>query len=86
MEGDDFYLDVLLYHTKLRCHVVVKMTEFQLKFAGKLNFYLNAEDAQIRYPNDNSSIGIFLCKTPNKLYFIIFLNSNWRFRQIKANS
>ncbi|KAA5539045.1 PDDEXK nuclease domain-containing protein [Adhaeribacter rhizoryzae] len=67
--GDDFYLDILLYHTKLRCHVVVelKMTEFQPEYAGKLNFYLNAVDAQLRHPNDNPSIGILLCKTPNKV-------------------
>lgn len=67
--GDDFYLDVLLYHTKLRCHVVVelKVTEFQPEYAGKLSFYLNAVDAQLRHPNDNPSIGILLCKTPNKV-------------------
>ncbi|WP_066837158.1 PDDEXK nuclease domain-containing protein [Rufibacter ruber] len=69
INGDDFYLDILLYHTKLRCHVVVelKVTEFQPEFAGKLNFYLNAVDAQLRQPGDNSSIGILLCKTPNRV-------------------
>lgn len=69
INGDDFYLDILLYHTKLRCHVVVelKVTEFQPEFAGKLNFYLNAVDAQLRQPDDNPSIGILLCKTPNKV-------------------
>ncbi|GAA4443394.1 hypothetical protein GCM10023188_44090 [Pontibacter saemangeumensis] len=67
--GDDFYLDVLLYHTRLRCHVVVelKVTEFQPEYAGKLGFYLNAVDAQLRHPDDNPSIGILLCKTPNRL-------------------
>lgn len=67
--GDDFYLDILLYHTKLRCHVVVelKVTEFQPEFAGKLNFYLNAVDAQLRHPDDSPSIGLLLCKTPNKV-------------------
>jgi len=67
--GDDFYLDVLLYHTKLRCYVVVelKVTEFQPEYAGKLSFYLNAVDVQLRHPNDNLSIGILLCKTPNKV-------------------
>lgn len=69
INGDDFYLDILLYHTKLRCHVVVelKVTEFEPEFAGKLNFYLNAVDAQLRQPDDNPSIGILLCKTPNKV-------------------
>jgi predicted nuclease of restriction endonuclease-like (RecB) superfamily len=67
--GDDFYLDILLYHTKLRCHVVVelKVTEFQPEYAGKLNFYLNAVDASLRHPQDNPSIGILLCKTTNKV-------------------
>lgn len=55
----------------LRCHVVVelelKVTEFQPEYAGKLSFYLNAVDAQLRHPNDNPSIGILLCKTPNKV-------------------
>ncbi|PSR51867.1 DUF1016 domain-containing protein [Adhaeribacter arboris] len=69
VNGDTYYLDILLYHTKLRCHVVVelKMKDFQPEFAGKLNFYLNAVDAQMRHPSDNPSIGILLCKTPNKV-------------------
>ena len=69
VNGDTYYLDILLYHTKLRCHIVVelKMKEFQPEFAGKLNFYLNAVDAQMRHPNDNPSIGLLLCKTPNKV-------------------
>ena len=69
INGDDFYLDILLYHTKLRCHVVVelKMTAFQPEYAGKLSFYLNAVDAQLRHPTHNPSIGILLCKTPNKV-------------------
>ena len=69
INGDDFYLDILLYHTKLRCYVVVelKVTPFQPEYAGKLNFYLNAVDAQLKHPSDNPSIGILLCKTPNKV-------------------
>lgn len=67
VNGDTYYLDILLYHTKLRCHVVeLKVKEFQPEFAGKLNFYLNAVDAQLRHPSDNPSIGILLCKTPNE--------------------
>jgi len=42
-------------------------TEFQPEYAGKLSFYLNAVDAQLRHPDDNPSIGILLCKTPNKV-------------------
>lgn len=67
--GDDFRIDLLFYHTKLRCYVVVelKVTEFEPEFAGKLNFYLNAIDAQLKQPVDQPTIGILLCKTPNKV-------------------
>lgn len=65
----DFFLDLLFYHTRLRCYVVVelKVTEFQPEFAGKLNFYLNVIDDQLRYETDGPSIGILLCKTPDKV-------------------
>jgi len=50
--GDDFYPDLLFYHTRLRCYVVVelKATAFQPEYAGKLNFYLNVVNAQLRHP------------------------------------
>jgi predicted nuclease of restriction endonuclease-like (RecB) superfamily len=65
----DFFLDLLLYHTRLRCYIVVelKVTEFQPEFAGKLNFYLNVIDDQLRHETDGPSIGILLCKTPDKI-------------------
>ena len=67
--GDDFYLDLLFYHTRLRCYVIVelKATEFRPEYAGKLNFYLNVVNAQIKHRDDQPSIGILLCKTPNKV-------------------
>lgn len=67
--GDDFYLDLLFYHTRLRCYVIVelKADEFRPEYAGKLNFYLNAVNAQLRHPEDQRSIGILLCRTPNKV-------------------
>lgn len=67
--GDDFYLDLLFYHTRLRCYVIVelKATEFRPEYAGKLNFYLNVVNAQLKHPQDQPSIGILLCKTPNKI-------------------
>ena len=67
--GDDFYLDLLFYHTRLRCYVIVelKADEFRPEYAGKLNFYLNVVNAQLRHPQDQRSIGILLCKTPNKV-------------------
>ena len=67
--GDIFYLDLLFYHTRLRCYVIVelKATEFKPEYAGKLNFYLNVVNAQLKHPQDQPSIGILLCKTPNKI-------------------
>jgi predicted nuclease of restriction endonuclease-like (RecB) superfamily len=67
--GEDFYLDLLFYHTRLRCYVVVelKATEFKPEYAGKLNFYLNVVNAKLRHEQDQPSIGILLCKTPNKM-------------------
>jgi predicted nuclease of restriction endonuclease-like (RecB) superfamily len=68
--GDqDFYLDLLFYHLRLRCFVVIdlKISEFQPEFAGKMNFYLSAVDDLLRHQNDQPSIGIILCKTKNKV-------------------
>jgi hypothetical protein len=64
VEGDDFYVDLLFFHLKLRCFVVVdlKMGEFKPEYAGKMNFYLSAVDAQLRHPHDQPSIGLVLCK------------------------
>ncbi|MBM4032944.1 MAG: DUF1016 domain-containing protein [Planctomycetes bacterium] len=69
VEGDDFYLDLLFYHLGLRCFVVVdlKTEAFKPEFAGKMNFYLSAVDAQLRHEDDNPSIGLILCKTRKKL-------------------
>ncbi len=68
--GEDFYLDLLFYHLRLRCFVVVdlKMKSFEPEFTGKMNFYLAAVDDQMRHPHDSSSIGLLLCKdAKNKL-------------------
>lgn len=61
---EDFYLDLLFYHLRLRCFVVVdlKMQAFEPEFAGKMNFYLSAVDTQMRHPDDAPSIGLLLCK------------------------
>jgi predicted nuclease of restriction endonuclease-like (RecB) superfamily len=69
VEGEDFYIDLLFYHLRLRCFVVIdlKMEPFKPEFAGKMNFYLSTVDAQLRHPDDNPSIGIILCKTRKKL-------------------
>lgn len=68
--GDkDFYIDLLFYHLKLRCYVVVELKagEFQPEYAGKLNFYLSAVDSQLRHPSDSPSLGLLLCKTRDKV-------------------
>ncbi|SIO53969.1 PDDEXK nuclease domain-containing protein [Chitinophaga niabensis] len=67
--NSEFFLDLLFYHTKLRCYTIVeiKTVAFKPEFAGKLNFYLNAVDAQLKHPEDKPSIGILLCKTPDKV-------------------
>lgn len=65
---EDFYLDLLFYHLKLRCYVVVelKAVAFMPEFAGKLNFYLAAVDGELKQEQDNPTIGILLCKSKNK--------------------
>jgi hypothetical protein len=69
VEDEDYYLDLLFYHLKLRCFVVIdlKMETFKPEFAGKINFYLSAVDAQLRHPDDQPSIGLLLCRGKNRL-------------------
>lgn len=64
----DFFLDLLFYHTKLHCYVVIelKTVEFEPEFAGKLNFYLSAVDELIKQEQDAPTIGILLCKSKDK--------------------
>ncbi|HKJ61030.1 MAG TPA: PDDEXK nuclease domain-containing protein, partial [Hyphomicrobiales bacterium] len=67
--GQDYYLDLLFYHLRLRCFVVfeLKIEEFKPEFAGKMNFYLSAVDDQVKHPDDQPSIGIILCKGRNSV-------------------
>ncbi len=68
--GDkDFYIDLLFYHLKLRCYVVIELKagEFQPEYAGKLNFYLSAVDDKLRHASDNPSLGLLLCKSRDKI-------------------
>jgi predicted nuclease of restriction endonuclease-like (RecB) superfamily len=66
--GEDFYIDLLFYHLRLRCYVVIdlKMTEFKPEYSGKMNFYVSAVDDLLRHPDDQPTIGIVLCKSKNK--------------------
>ncbi|WP_434110807.1 PDDEXK nuclease domain-containing protein [Paraburkholderia caffeinilytica] len=67
--GDEFFIDLLFYHLKLRCYVVVelKTTPFKPEYAGQLNFYLSAIDAQVKAQEDQPTIGLLLCKEKNRL-------------------
>jgi len=65
--GEDFKLNLLFYHLKLRAFVVIdiKMTAFKPEYAGKMNFYLSAVDDLLRHADDKPSIGLILCKSRN---------------------
>ena len=67
--GEDFKLDLLFYHIRLRCFVVIdlKMGPFKPEHAGKMNFYLAAIDGLMRHQDDQPSIGIILCKSKNAI-------------------
>lgn len=65
IEDQDFYIDLLFYHIKLRCFVVIELKsgKFKPEYAGKMNFYLSAVDDLLRSPGDNPSIGLILCRS-----------------------
>lgn len=66
--GNDFYIDLLFYHTKLRCYCVIELknTNFKPEYAGKMNFYLSAVDDLVRHPDDKPTIGMILCRVDNR--------------------
>ncbi len=65
--NQDFYIDLLFYHTRLRCYVVIELKagSFKPEYAGKLSFYMTAVDEHIKQPDDKPTIGLILCKTNN---------------------
>jgi len=67
--GEDFYIDLLFYHLKLRCYFVIdlKVGPFKPEYAGKMNFYLSAVDDLLRQSEDQPTIGLILCKGRNRL-------------------
>ena len=69
VEGEEFLIDLLFYHFKLKRFVVVELKSgpFKPEYAGKIGFYLGAVDAQLKGPSDAPSIGMILCKTKKKL-------------------
>lgn len=66
---DDYYVDLLMYHTKLHCYVVIelKAVEFIPEFVSKLNFYISAVDDTVRTEQDNPTIGLLLCRTKDNV-------------------
>lgn len=67
--GDDFFIDLLFYHLKMRCYVVVELKAgaFKPEHTGQLSFYLSAVDSQVKSEQDNPTIGLLLCKTQNRV-------------------
>jgi len=78
--GDEFFIDLLFYHLKLRCYVVVELKagKFKPEHLGQLSFYLAAVDAQLKHPQDGPTIGLLLCKSKNKVVAEYALRDNVR--------
>lgn len=67
--GDEFFIDLLFYHTRLKCYVVIELkgTAFKPEHIGQLNFYLSAIDSQVKADDDKPTIGLLLCKSQNRI-------------------
>lgn len=67
--GEDFYIDLLFYHLKLRAYVVIELKagDFRPEHTGQLSFYLNAVDLQVKAAQDGPTIGLLLCKSKNRV-------------------
>lgn len=78
--GDDFFLDLLFYHVRLHCYVVVelKATKFKPEHVGQLGFYLAAVDSEIKTDSDAPTIGLLLCKSKNEVVAEYALRDNTR--------
>jgi len=76
--GDDFFIDLLFYHLKLRCYVVIELKagKFKPEHLGQLGFYLTAVDRQVKAEQDNPTIGLLLCKSKNKVVAEYALRDN----------
>ena len=67
--GDPFEMDLLFYHLRLHCYVVIELKTGKLKpeHVGQLSFYMTAVDRQMKTPQDGPTIGLLLCKSKNKV-------------------
>lgn len=68
IEGEEYFIDLLLYHRKLRCLVAIdlKIGKFKPEYAGKMQFYLSALDDLVKLEDEQSSIGIIICQEKNR--------------------
>lgn len=66
---EDYYLDLLFYHTRLKRYVVIELKtgEFKSEYAGKMSLYLTAVDEQIKAPDDEQTVGLILCTSKDKV-------------------
>jgi predicted nuclease of restriction endonuclease-like (RecB) superfamily len=66
---NDYYLDLLFYHIRLKCYGVVELknTKFIPEYTGKMNFYLSAVDTLLKQSDDKPTIGILLCRDKNNI-------------------
>lgn len=65
----DFYIDLLFYHLKLRCFVVIELKkgDFKPEYAGKMNFYCSVVDDKLKHETDQSTVGLILCQTKDRI-------------------
>lgn len=94
VDGEDYSIDLLFYHLRLRCFVIIdlKTGDFKPEFAGKMNFYLSAVDDQLRHADDKPSIGLILCKARKRIvaeYALRDVNkpigvAQWQTRLVKS--
>lgn len=69
INGNEFFIDLLFYHLKLRCYVVIelKVTEFKPEYLGQLGFYVTAINKQMKRKEDSPTIGLIICKTKDRI-------------------
>jgi len=95
LDEKEYFVDILFYHRKLKSMIAIelKTTEFKPEHSQQLNWYLQLLDKTIKYPKDNQSIGILLCKTKSKLtveYALAIANkpigvATYNYRQLPEN-
>lgn len=69
LAGEEFFIDLLMYHVKLKCYVVIELKagKFKPEYVGKLGFYTTAIDHEVKDDLDNPTIGLLLCQSANKI-------------------